>query len=298
MNQRLVKSLQLFNETARSGSMSEAARRLNMTVSAVSQQLHKLEEEIGLALFVRNTRSMSLTEAGELYYEATQAMSKQAEQMQSRLAVLKQQPQGVLKLVAPAGFGGGLLSEPLTSLMEKFPEMGVDLKLTDEPLSLIQHGADLGLCIGPMADSQMIARHLADWSMTLCVAHNHPLAGISKDNLQELEKYCYISHIREQNEVTSLTGPGDQQLHLSQRRVIVNNMQSLIQLVKDGMGYGLLPKPEIQTELDNGQLIELSDGWQLPRYSVYAVTPHRDFVPAKTQTAIDLIKHHFASIEG
>lgn len=296
MNQRLLRALHIFNETARSGSMSQAARELRMTVSAVSQQLHKLEEEIGLALFTRNTRSMKLTEAGELYYQTTRKIADEAELAQSRLALLKQQPHGVIKLVAPAGFGGGLLSAPLKQLMDEFPQMGVHLILTDEPCNLVQLGADLGLCIGPLSDSQMVARQLVRWQMCLCVSHAHPLAKNPPSRPTELFSHDYISHIREQNMTSQLTHRNGEVIELKQRRLMVNNMQSLIQLVKDNVGYGLAPKKEIEQELADGSLVELLCDWKVPDYTVHAVTPQRDFIPAKTQTAIDLIKAHFNSL--
>lgn len=297
MNQRLIKTLRVFNESARTGSMSQAARQLNMTVSAVSQHLQKLEEELGLSLFIRNTRSMTLTEAGQLYFESTSAMIEQAEQLQSRLALLKQQPQGVLRLVAPAGFGGGLLSPPLKRLVDEFGDMGVDLTLTDEPRDLIKHGADLALLVGPLSDSQMIARQIAEWSMCLCVAKHHPLAQTAIQHPQELEHTCYISHIRETKQVSRLSHSTEGHHELKQRRLTVNNMQALIQLVKDGVGFAILPRPEVAGELASGELVELLPDWKLPNYKVYAVTPQRSFIPAKTQTAIDLIKEHFATIE-
>lgn len=296
MNQRLLRSLRVFNETARTGSMSQAARELNMTVSAVSQQLQKLEEEIGLALFIRNTRSMTLTEAGELYYQTTRKIADEAELMQSRLALLKQQPQGVIKLVAPAGFGGGLLSAPLKQLMTEFPQMGVHLTLTDEPCNLVRQGADLGLCIGPLPDSQMVARQLVQWQMCVCAARAHPLAQTRPTHPSALYSHDYISHIREQNSISQLSHASGEVVALKQRRLMVNNMQSLIQMVKDNVGFGLVPRIEIERELAEGSLVELFSDWQVPDYTVHAVTPQRDFIPAKTQTAIDLIKAHFDSL--
>ncbi|TDP38296.1 LysR family transcriptional regulator [Idiomarina aquatica] len=296
MNQRLLKAVRVFNQTACTGSMSQAARELNMTVSAVSQQLQKLEEEIGLSLFVRNTRSMSLTEAGELYYQTTRKIADEAELMQSKLAMLKQQPQGVIKLVAPAGFGGGLLSGPLKQLMSEFPDMGVHLTLTDEPCNLVRQGADLGLCIGPLSDSQMVARQLAEWQMCLCVSRQHPLADSPPKHPSQLHAQDYISHIREQNTISQLSHPGGELFELKQRRLMVNNMQSLIQMIKDNVGFGLVPKIEVEQALADGELVELLTDWTVPNYTVHAVTPQRDFIPAKTQTAIKLLKAHFNAI--
>lgn len=175
--------------------------------------------------------------------------------------------------------------------------MGVHLTLTDEPYNLVKNGADLGLCIGPLNDSQMVARKLAEWSLSLCVSAQHRLAQQPVTHPEQLQEFCYISHIREQNQLSLLSHPDGDSWALEQRRLNVNNMQSLIQLVRDGIGFGLLPLPEVRTMIYKGELVQLLPDWQLPNYTVHAVTPQRDFIPAKTQTAIDLIKQHFAGID-
>ena len=111
MNTKLLRSLQVFVAVTDSGSMSVAARELHMTVSAISQQLRKLEHDIGLSLFNRNTRSLSLTEAGRIYYETSKQMLQTAELAQQKIESLQDDPTGKINIIAPEGFGGGLLSE-------------------------------------------------------------------------------------------------------------------------------------------------------------------------------------------
>ena len=173
---RSLRSLQIFVEVAESGSMSIAARNLHMTVSAISQQLRKLEQDIGLSLFNRNTRNLSLTEAGRIYYDTSKKMLDTAVEAQERIETLQDAPSGKVNIIAPEGFGGGLLSQPLRKLSEDFPKIDISLTLTDRPTDIIVSGADLLLGFTPVSDTNFSSLELATWRRILCVSADHPLA--------------------------------------------------------------------------------------------------------------------------
>ena len=118
MNPKMIRSLKAFTRTVELNSMSAAANELHMTVSAISQQLQRLENDNGISLFHRNTRSLSLTEAGQVFYQSCLDMLAIAAKNQERWDQLTNQPQGQIKIIAPVGFGGGLLSEPLKQLQQ------------------------------------------------------------------------------------------------------------------------------------------------------------------------------------
>lgn len=297
MNTKLTRALKVFAKTVETGSMSQAAQQLHMTASAVSQQITKLEQDIGLSLFNRNTRKLTLTEAGEIYYASSVKLLATAEQAQRQLEQLQHTPSGQLKIVAPIGFGGGLLSQPIKQLTEQFPKIEIQLTLTDEPFDIIAGGVDLAICIGPLTDSGLIARHLADWQLIPCVSGTHPLAELNPQDPDALAAQTFIGHTGAQRIGQKLTHQhsGDT-FTLGQPRLLVNNMQAAIQLTLDGIGYGLLPEPEVRHLLACGRLQRICPQWQLPHYSVYAVTPHRDTVAAKTRAAIDSLRAWFEQV--
>ncbi|MBS3797540.1 LysR family transcriptional regulator [Pseudoalteromonas sp. BDTF-M6] len=288
MNSKITRALQVFVKTVDAGNMSHAAAQLNMTASAVSQQITKLEQDIDLSLFNRNTRKLTLTEAGEIYY----ASAQQLEQLQHT-------PSGRLKIVAPIGFGGGLLSQPIKQLTERFPKVELQLTLTDEPFDIIAAGVDLAICIGPLHDSTLIARHLADWQLIPCVSSAHPLAQTDSENPQALTAHTLIGHVNSKRLALALTHEHSREsCSLDEPKLMVNNMQTVIQLTLDGIGYGMLPEPEVRHLLAAGRLKRLCPQWHLPHYSVYAVTPHRDAVAAKTRAAIDSLRSWFEQVSA
>ncbi|WP_105254318.1 LysR family transcriptional regulator [Pseudoalteromonas sp. T1lg75] len=299
MNSKITRALQVFVKTVEAGNMSRAAEQLNMTASAVSQQITKLEQDIALGLFNRNTRKLTLTEAGEIYYASAVQLLATAELAQQQLEQLQHTPSGRLKIVAPIGFGGGLLSQPIKQLTERFPKVELQLTLTDEPFDIIAAGVDLAICIGPLHDSTLIARHLADWQLIPCVSSAHPLAEVAPTQPDALTGHTHIGHINSKRFAHTLTHEQNAAAYaLDEPRLLVNNMQAVIQLTLDGIGYGMLPEPEVRHLLAAGRLKRLCPQWHLPHYSVYAVTPHRDAVAAKTRAAIDSLRSWFEQVSA
>lgn len=291
MNSKLVKTLRVFSRTVETGNMSSAATELAMTTSAVSQHIKHLEQEVGLSLFNRSPRELTLTEAGHVYYQSCLKMLTLAEHACSQLQNLQRNPSGELKLVAPVGFGSGLLSEPLKQLIHQFDDLRIQLVLTDEPVDMIKSGADLAIAIGPLTDSNLVARKLATWPLKLCAHKDHPLSKLQHATWNDLECHARVAHISaDSNAFNALTLDSKP---LPKAKIIVNNMQGLTKLVCDGVGYGVLPEPEVRSLLKSKELIEIAPEWSLPDYTVFAVTPARDSLAAKTKTAIETLKQCF-----
>ena len=294
MNIKLLRSLQIFISVAESGSMSVAARSLHMTVSAISQQLRKLEQDIGLSLFNRNTRNLSLTEAGRIYYDTSKQILQTAAQAQAQIETLQDAPSGKINLIAPEGFGGGLLSKPLQKLCDEFPKITISLTLTDRPKDIIESGADLVLSFAPVSDTNFSSLKLATWQRILCVSSEHPLSNGKLDSVEALKDYSYLAHKHIDEYV--LKHPKNSARALTSPRIDVNSMQTLIQLTQDGLGYAVLPEPEVRHLLNDGSLKQLFSDWSLPDYTVYAVTPKRDLIPAKINAAINCFQDWFSEI--
>jgi len=294
MSTKLLRPLQVFVAVTDSGSMSVAARELHMTVSAISQQLRKLEHDIGLSLFNRNTRNLSLTEAGRIYYETSIKMLETAELAQQQIESLQGDPTGKINIIAPEGFGGGLLSEPLRQLCERFPKITISLTLTDEPKDIITSSADLVLCFAPLSDTNFSSLKLATWKRILCVSSSHPLAKAKLETPNDLSSHAYLVHKHIDDYVIAHEQEGE--YTLDTQRIDLNSMQTLIQLTQDGVGYAVLPEPEVRHLLASGVMKQLFADWSLPDYTVYAVTPKRELVPAKISAAIDCLQDLFAKI--
>ena len=294
MNTKLLRSLQIFVEVANTSNMSTAAKKLHMTVSAISQQLRKLEQEIGLSLFNRNTRHISLTEAGHIYYKTSMELIAVAEKAQQQIEQLQETPSGKLRIIAPEGFGGGLLSEPMKKLLKEFPKIKVALDLTDNHIDVIASGADLAISLEEVHDVNLHCRHLATWDLMLCAAANHPLAQKSDLSADDLKTHSYLAHrsLQDHADATdSIRG-----LLPSDPRMVVNSVQALIRLTLDGLGYAILPEPEVREYINTGKLVNIMPDWQIVSYNVYAISPKHDATPVKTLAAVKALQEAFALI--
>ncbi|MEG3765385.1 LysR family transcriptional regulator [Alteromonas sp. 14N.309.X.WAT.G.H12] len=292
MNTKLLRSLQIFVEVAHTSNMSMAAKNLHMTVSAISQQLRKLEMEAGLSLFNRNTRHISLTEAGHIYYKTSMKLLEVARDAQHAIEQLQETPSGKLKITAPEGFGGGLLSKPLNNLLSQYPKITVALELTDDSVDVIASGADLAISLEKVNEANLDCSHLATWDLLLCVSRDHPLAQEVQPTAESLQQYRFLSH-RSMPTVT-LTKHDESNILLEKSRIEVNAMPALIRLTRDGLGYGLLPEPEVRELVKSGELVRLLADWNVPKYSVYAVTPKHEAMPVKTKATVNCLKESFA----
>jgi DNA-binding transcriptional LysR family regulator len=144
-----------------------------MTPSAVSQHISKLESEHGVSLLHRTTRSLTLTEAGSLFYQGCADMLAAARLAEQRLNEMRDAPVGELRLSAPTGFAGPMLTEALAPLLAAHPRLSLKLFFHDEMIDLVQHRIDLALRAGDLKDSSLVARHLADWESVLCAAPSY-----------------------------------------------------------------------------------------------------------------------------
>ncbi|AXR05093.1 LysR family transcriptional regulator [Salinimonas sediminis] len=292
MNIKLLRSLNVFVKVADAGNMSAAAKALHMTVSAISQQLRKLEMDIGLSLFNRNTRHLSLTEAGRIYYQSSVKMLDEAQRAHRHIEQLQESPSGELKITAPIGFGGGLLSAPLKRLTAQFPRIRVSLDLTDYPDDVISSGADLTLSLYETQDTNLTCIHLATWNWVMCAAADNPAAQVR--HFSELGEYVHLAH--EQMQTKTAVSQNQEHAVVPAPGMTVNSMQGLIQLTVDGLGYGILPEPEVRHFIAQGKLIQILPEWALPQYSVFAVFPRQDVTPSKTLAAVECLQHEFAQL--
>ena len=291
MNSKFTRALKVFLAVVDCGNMSVAARQLHMTVSAISQQLRKLEEDIGQQLVNRNSRHLSLTEAGRIYYQTSQELVAIAQQGQQEIDALIHSPSGELRLLAPEGFGGGLLSEPLRQLLASSERISVAVTLGEGFEDIVASGADLALGFAPVEKEGFKSYQLATWSQVLCVAPSHGLTGQSLSHPEQLKEHPFI--VYDHLPTHELSGPDDERYLLAHPKLSVNSMQALIQCTVDGLGYAVLPQKEVQHYLADGKLVELFPDWQLPDYQVFAVVADYQTMPVKTRQAIELLESCF-----
>ncbi len=268
--------------------MNAAARQLGMTAPAVSQHIRKLETQHCVALLHRTTRRQALTEAGAAFYAACSDRVRAAQRAGQALEAQRDEPVGELRIAAPSGFAGGVLAQAFAGLLAQYPRLSLELFFQDELVDLTALRIDLALRVAPaLADSTLVARHLADWRLVLCASpaylrsHTAPVAP--RDLLQH---ELILAGLRSFEEGLPLQQGSEMERVPLRRRVGSNSMLTARAFALEGLGIAIQPEPEVRGELARGTLVELLPGWRLPSIPVHLVTPRRDAQPAKVRHAI------------
>lgn len=150
-----------FARSASLGSYTAAARSLGISPSAVSKSVQRLEERLGLSLFTRTTRSLTLTSEGRDLHERALRLLREAEEIEQVAAAARSEPAGTLKITAPLPIGVHLLAPALPRFREQYPNVSIDLRLGDRFVDLIEEGIDLAIRVGELSDSRLLSRRLA-----------------------------------------------------------------------------------------------------------------------------------------
>lgn len=289
-----LRGMAVFATVVARGSMAAAAEALGMTPSAVSQQIRKLETHAQVTLLHRTTRKLTLTEAGEAFYRSCAQMLAIAEEAEQRLGEWREAPVGELRLAAPVGFSGKLITEALRPLLENHRQLRLQLFFHDEQIDLIEQRIDLAIRVGSLSDSSLVARHLAEWNNVICAAPAYLRRMPAIDHPQQLQGVDWLAlNTVAHQAYLNFSGPGGESCKLRlEARVAANSMIALRQFTLDGLGVSAQPEPEVREALEEGRLVRLLPDWTLPPFGIYAVTPRRDAQPAKVKVAIEALRRH------
>ncbi|MBT6118686.1 MAG: LysR family transcriptional regulator, partial [Rhodospirillaceae bacterium] len=184
----------VFAKVVEARSFTAAAEQLGLSKSAVSKQISRLEDRLGIRLLNRTTRRLSLTEAGAAYYERCARIVAEAEAADLAITHLQSEPRGVLQVNAPMSFGIAHVAPAIPDFLERYPELRVDMTLNDRVVDLVDEGFDVAIRIGALADSSLIARRLAESRMVAVAAPGYLQRHGAPDRPEDLERHNCLSY--------------------------------------------------------------------------------------------------------
>ena len=292
----------IFAAVVQRGTMSAAARQLDMTPSAVSQHIRQLEKAAGISLLHRSTRQLSLTDAGQRFYVQCAAMCEAADRASAELAAERQQPSGELRLSAPAGFTQHAVPA-LGDWLRQHPALRLRLLMDDKPIDLIEARVDLALRFGHLPDSNWIARPLGRSPTVLCAAPQL-LAQLSElpQHPRDLMELPWLDMNRsEPPQINSLWqhSPSGESFQLQVTPQMSSNHRAAVQqFCEAGLGLALLSAHDVTASLRQGRLLRLLPQWDMGQLDIWAVTAQREALSAKVRQAIEVLREYFAGLEG
>lgn len=287
-------SMKVFATVARLGSFSAAAEELGISRAMASKYLNHLESELGIRLLNRTTRQLSLTEIGSVYRERINIILAELEDTEMAVTRLQTEARGVLKIISPPSFGSFHLARSFTEYKERFPDVEIELLLTDRTPDLFEEGVDLAICLGELDDSNLIARKLASARNVVCGAPEYLATwGIPETPGDLKEHNCLtLSHRTALSEWKFMINNEKIVLHPS-GNFRANTADPLRIAAIKGCGLVQLPSYIVGLDILSGRLQPVLEEYEPEELPIFVVYIHRRHLSTKVRTFVDFICEKF-----
>lgn len=275
-------------------SFSQAARDLGASKSRISKAIARLERALAARLLNRSTRGLSLTEVGTVFFEHCRRVRDEADEAIAAVTRLHSAPRGVLKLTAPVAFGTLHVAPALSEFLGRYPDLGIDMTITDRVVDLVEEGYDLAIRITTDPGQDVVARKLAPIRRVACATPDYfQRRGVPKTPQDLRQHNClHYTHFSAQGE-WHFKGPGGDITVPLSGDLRINDDEALSRAVLGGLGVALLPTFIIGQDLQAGRLqAVLSDYVPLERH-VYAVYLPGIHSPPKVRAFVEFLRERF-----
>jgi DNA-binding transcriptional LysR family regulator len=283
--------MQLFIAAVEEGSFAAAARRFRLSAAMAGKHVSAIESDLNVRLLQRSTRRLSLTEAGERYYERCKIILEALEEANREASDVQSTPQGRLRVAAPVAFGQMHLGKIVSRYLEQFPEVSLDVVLEDRYVELLENRIDVAIRIGHLEDPTLVTRRLAPCRMVLCAS---PAYLIKHGTPQTPDDLCHAPRLAFSQAVSA----GDWTIYDAQGRaynidsacrMTANNIQLLLESVMAGAGITYGPDFVFGKYIQQGKLIKLLPAYRTRELTLQAVYPSAIRIPFKVRSFVDFI---------
>lgn len=282
----------MFVKVVEHGSFTAAARELHLPKTTVSRKVQELERRLGVQLMHRTTRKLGLTEAGGVYFEACQRISRDLEEAQSAVAQLQNGPRGWLRFTAPYSLGITWVTPLLGQFQARHPEVRVEMVLTDERLDLIEHGLDVALRLGPLPDSRLVARRLSAFETRLYASHDYVRRHGEPRHPGELAAHRTLAlrgHRRGERFVWPLARAGESGDYTVEPVLVSNDPAPLGGALLCGEGIALASHMTVKPFVESNHVTEILSGWAGPVLELNAVFVKGQTLSPKVRAFVDFL---------
>ncbi|TAI60955.1 LysR family transcriptional regulator [Bradyrhizobium sp. Leo170] len=285
-----IDAMQAFVAVADLQGFAPAARKLGLSPSAVTRLIAALEERLGARLLQRTTRSVTLTDAGSRYLERIRRILADLEEAEEAVEGERTRPAGRLVISAPVGFGRLHVSPMVTAYLKRYPDVGVDLRLSDRMINLVEEGVDLAVRIGHLPDSTLVARHVGEMRRIVVASKQYLNARGEPKRPSDISAHDTIQFgamsaapdwrfVEEGQEVRVSPSP----------RFSSNGADAAIQYAEAGGGLTRVLAYQAAASLKAGRLRIVLAKFEEPPLPIHIVYPTSRLLSAKVRTFIDLV---------
>jgi LysR family transcriptional activator of dmlA len=291
VNNDIVSELSFFVLLAKLGSLSATARELGITPPAVTKRLMLMEQRLGVRLLNRTTRRVSLTSEGETYLSQASRILGEIRDMEESVSSSRAAPRGLLRVNSTLGFGRTTIAPLVSAFAQRYPEVEVQLQLTDRALNLVEEGYDLGIRFGELPDTRLGARKIMSNRRFLCASPRYLAQNGVPQLPADLARQRCILH-RQNDDAYSIwkLEKGRKSETVKVRGSLSSNDGDVVLgWALDGHGILLRSEWDLAKYLESGRLQVVLDDYTLPSADLYAYYPSRQQQPAKVRAFIDFL---------
>jgi len=291
--------IRAFIDVVEAEGFSAAARKMGRSKALLSKYVRKLEDELGARLLNRTTRQFSLTEAGHTYYRTASDILKEIDNLADLVRENNADLKGRLRISAPRTYMDDDIGHSLIDFAKAHPDLSLEILSEDRFVDLIEEGFDVAIRITKLEDSGMIARKLAAFRIYVCATPefiekhgplNHPndLSGVPFIIDTNTRSHNNIRFVERDGSAFSVpvTGP-----------IEVNSPLATLRAARAGLGVAAVPDFVARAVIDSGEMVSLFDEYLPADRGIYAVYPHRRYLPAKVRTFVDFLSRRRNSVQ-
>ncbi|HDM8069185.1 LysR family transcriptional regulator [Vibrio harveyi] len=293
-----LSAMRAFVRVVQTGSFSATGREMNTSQTTISKKVAALEKKIGVKLLARSSRDHALTPAGAKYYQTCVDILGELDEAEAEARSEVASPQGTIRISAPVAFGRILLAPIMAEFFQRYPDINVDLQLSDQHTDLISDGIDVAIRAKQLEDSTLIARHLFDNPMLVLAAPSYLQQHGAPKTLEDLKEHnCLVYSRMKDINVWSFTKQNQKHAVAVNGNFQSDNGDVLLEVALTGMGIVTLPIWMVEHHLKEGRLTQLMNdytGQNLPFNAVYLQSR---YTPLKVRCLIDFLKEKLPNSE-
>ena len=284
-----------FINVVETGGFSSAGRKLGISKTLISKYVAQLEDVLGVLLLQRNTRRVTTTEVGYAYYQRCLPLLEEVDELESMVRLTHMKPAGNLVLGAPTSFSELHLMPVLSEFTRSYPDVKIDLRLTDRFVDIVEDGIDIAIRIGNLEDSSLIARKIAPIRLITCASPQYLEQAAPLTHHQDLKLHrCIIDSNYSIGGHWSFQKNGQQILVDVNASIKVNSVRAVRELLLSGCGLSVCPLFAVSDDIRHNRLIHVLNSYETVQLGLYAVYSHRRHLSAKVRVFVDYLIEHFS----
>lgn len=299
MQQYDLVALRSFVAVVDTGNFNQAAEQLNASTAAISRRVSNLENALGVRLLNRTTRRVELTDAGQQFYQDMVNIFSSLDEAQERLQTGNQHIRGSLRVSAPLSLGITSFSPIMTGFMKQHPELNVHLQLADYRTDFVAEGIDVGIRVGRLEDSSLVAIPITTEPAVFCASPDYIAEHGEPENPLALTKHnCLMYSLVDPKMGWVYQENGEEHTIAVNGTLTSNNGNALKDAAVAGIGITLSPKFIVEEALARGELVEVLKAYRPNSLGLYAIKLSRKHTPAKVTAFIEYLQAHYQAVEN